>query len=112
MVDCDDFDPERRDCSAEQVWQELQTCRPSAADPVVTHGDFSLDNILVDRGLVVGCIDVGRLGLADRYQDLAILARDLRDHEPALELRLFHAYGLTHPEVDRLRFHQLLDELF
>jgi len=33
---------------------------------VVTHGDLSLDNILLQEGKVVGVIDVARVGIADR----------------------------------------------
>ncbi|GKX58080.1 hypothetical protein SOASR031_03950 [Leminorella grimontii] len=58
--------------SSLQVWKEMHTLLPFSPDPVVTHGDVSLDNLIFDKGILMGCIDVGRVGLADRYQDLAI----------------------------------------
>jgi aminoglycoside 3'-phosphotransferase-1 len=31
---------------------------PFSPDSVVTHGDFSLDNLFFDEGKLIGCIDV------------------------------------------------------
>lgn len=112
LVDEEDFDPERAGWSAEQVWDAMQQLLPLHADPVVTHGDFSLDNLLIHDGEVVGCIDVGRLGIADRYQDLAILWNCLGDFDAALQERLFASYGIAEPDRRKLQFHLLLDELF
>lgn len=112
LVDSDDFDVEREGWTAEQVWEAIQKRLPLDADLVVTHGDFSLDNLLVKDGAVVGCIDVGRLGLADRYQDLAILWNCLREYGPALPQRVFDRYGLSRPDFGKVEFHLLLDELF
>ncbi|WP_226961550.1 MULTISPECIES: aminoglycoside 3'-phosphotransferase [Streptomyces] len=56
--------------------------RARAADPsdvVVCHGDLCLPNVLLDPGScrVTGLVDLGRLGLADRLSDLALLSRSL-----------------------------------
>lgn len=59
-----------------------------------------------------GCIDVGRLGVAGRYQDLAILWNGLREFDGALGARLFARYGIGVPDERRLRFHLTLDECF
>ena len=112
LVDADDFDDERTGWTAEQVWDALQAQHPVAFDRVVTHGDFSLDNLIVRGDAVVGCIDVGRAGVADRYQDLAILWNNLGEFDEALQARLFTAYGIAQLDEARLRFHLLLDELF
>lgn len=112
LVDVTDFDAEREGWTAGQVWQALQDHLPLAPDPVLTHGDCSLDNLLLHEGEVVGCIDVGRLGIADRYQDLAILHNCLGAFGAPLQQRLFRQYGIAHPDQARLRFHVLLDELF
>lgn len=112
LVDEEDFDAERAGWSAEQVCAALQALLPLAPDMVVTHGDFSLDNLLMQDGRVVGCIDVGRVGIADRYQDLAILANCLGEFGDALSMRMFERYGIAAPDRARLDFHLLLDELF
>lgn len=112
LVDEADFDEEREGWNAERVWDAAQELLPLESDRVVTHGDFSLDNIMILDGEVVGCIDVGRVGLADRYQDLAILWNSLGEFEPGLQDRLLARYGIGEPNERKLLFHLLLDELF
>lgn len=111
-VDAEDFDAERQGWTADQVWEAMQNLLPFAADPVVTHGDYSLDNILIKNGEVVGCIDVGRLGIAERYQDLAIIWNGLREFGSSLQERFWHQYGISDVDERKLEFHLLLDELF
>ena len=112
LVDTDDFDSERTGWSAEQVWDALAALPLPSAPRVVTHGDFSLDNILIADGRVSGCIDVGRAGLADRYQDIAILWNCLGEFGPHLQSRLLAALGEGSGDRARIDFHLLLDELF
>lgn len=111
-VDLDDLDPERAGWSAAQLWDHFQGLLPMEADPVVTHGDFSLDNICLDAsGNVTGCLDVGRVGVADRYQDLAILWNCLRDFDLRLAEAMFAAYGVK-PDRKKIELHLVLDEFF
>jgi aminoglycoside 3'-phosphotransferase I len=112
LIDVDDFDDERQGWTADQVWEAVQSQLPLAPDPVVTHGDFSLDNLLMQNGEVVGCIDIGRLGAADRYQDLAIIWNCLGEFDPALQERFWQQYGISEVDERKLEFHLLLDELF
>ncbi len=89
-----------------------------AVDTVVCHGDLCMPNIVVDPGTleVSGFIDLGRLGSADRYADLALLLANAREtwesEEQALAAdRLFAAgYGLV-LDHDRLDFYLHLDPL-
>jgi aminoglycoside 3'-phosphotransferase-1 len=112
LVDTDDFDAARAGWTAEQVWDEMLLLLPLSPDPVVTHGDFSLDNILIEQGRIAGLIDVGRAGVADRYQDLAILCNCLDEFDEGLGPRFFAAYGIPAPDERKLRFHLALDECF
>jgi aminoglycoside 3'-phosphotransferase I len=112
LVDGDDFDDEREGWSAEQVWQALGELLPLSPDPVATHGDYSLDNVLLEGGTVTGCIDVGRAGSADRYQDLAIMWNCLGEFGEDLQQRFLQRYGITSVDERKLQFHLLLDELF
>lgn len=118
LVDEDDFGDAHRGWSAHRVWDAMMALLPFAADPVVTHGDFSLDNLVLAENeggsgvRVVGCLDVGRVGVADRYQDLAILWDCLGEFDDALQARLFARYGMEAPDERKLRFHLALDEFF
>lgn len=112
LIDQDDFDEERAGWTAEQIWQAMSDLLPLAPDPVVTHGDFSLDNLLMVDGAVIGCIDAGRVGVADRYQDVAIAWNCLGEFGDGLQDRFLQRYGAPHPDRRKLRFHLMLDELF
>lgn len=112
LVDSGDFDEEREGLTPEAVWAQMNALLPLISDSVVTHGDFSLDNLIWRDGGIVACIDVGRAGLADRYQDLAILWNGLGEFGPAMQRRLFEAYGIEAVDRARLDFHLMLDEFF
>lgn len=112
LVEEDDFDDEREGWTAEQVWEAMQHLLPMQSDPVITHGDFSLDNILMVDGEVVGCIDAGRVGIADPYQDLAILWNCLGEFDASLQARLLEQYGIPEADERKLHFHLMLDEMF
>ena len=112
LVDEDDFDDQRQGRTAAEVWRELLTLEPTSVEEVVTHGDFSLDNVLLERVRVTGCIDLGRLGVADPHQDLAIMSSNLDDFDPGLRAAFLTAYGLPAPDERRMRFHLCLDEFF
>lgn len=112
VVDESDFDGEHRGWSPEQVWAELTGLLPIEPDPVVCHGDHSLDNILLAGGRVTGLIDLGRAGVADRYHDLAIIWNCLGEFGEPLQSHLFEAYGIDRPDLRKLRFHLALDEFF
>jgi aminoglycoside 3'-phosphotransferase-1 len=112
LIETDDFDQERRGSTADQAWDLMIGLLPITVDPVLTHGDLSLDNILVQGAEVSGLVDLGRVGVADRYQDLAILWRDLGEFDGTLQQRLLDSYGIDAVDERKLRFHRALDEFF
>lgn len=61
---------------------------------------------------VVGCINAGRVGIADRYQDLAILWNCVGEFDASLRDRLIERYGIAEVDERKLQFHLLLDEMF
>ncbi|WP_410789699.1 phosphotransferase [Kribbella sp. C-35] len=85
----------------------------SVLDPVVCHGDACLPNIFFDPDTleVTGLIDLGRLGIADRYSDLALTTIQLHDEWSADPAPFHQAYGVPNPDPRRLYFFRLLDPL-
>jgi aminoglycoside 3'-phosphotransferase I len=113
LVDTDDFDEDHEGWSAEAMLAATEALAPVDPDRAVTHGDFSLGNILFDAaGRVTGCIDVGRAGVADPYQDIAILWQNLAEFGAKWPAMLLRELGIAAPDERRLQFHRCLDELF
>ncbi|CAM4460954.1 phosphotransferase [Nocardia ninae] len=109
LVDLDNFDDENAGLAADDILARLLDERPEQEDLVVAHGDFTPPNVL--EGAIL--LDVGALGVADRYRDLALAVRDLRDDFGDPEVTAFFAaYGLGEPDQSRLEYYRLLDELF
>ncbi|ARQ67179.1 APH(3'') family aminoglycoside O-phosphotransferase [Mycobacteroides abscessus] len=90
-----------------------------AGDLVVCHGDLCLPNIVIAPGdfSVAGFIDLGRLGLADRHADLALLFANARETWPgdgwvtaAAHERFLNRYGAP-ADPERLAFYLRLDPL-
>ena len=88
--------------------ESMLAIQPEEEDLVVTHGDACLPNFLLEFGEVTGYLDVGDLGVADRWRDLAVVIWSLqRNLGPGLEDRLLGAYGAPRDEK-RLSFYQAL----
>ncbi len=117
MVDVHRLEPAYRRFGVDQLLERLHETRPAepAEDLVVAHGDPCLPNLLVDPATaeLTGVVDVGRLGVSDRYRDLGIAVRSIaRNLGPELAWRFLDAYGVPHPHLERLEYYVLLDELW
>lgn len=121
-VDLDDLDEERAGRSSRSLLEELEArAAGRSEDVVVCHGDASLPNLFLDPTTwqPTGFVDVGRLGLADRWLDLALVLRSLADdRNPGYRDRarsaLWSGYGTPGAAVDAdaADLYQLLDEFF
>jgi aminoglycoside 3'-phosphotransferase-2 len=111
-VDETDFDDDHLGMSAGAVLARAQSLRPASEDIVVAHGDACLPNFMIDRGAFAGFVDCGRLGRADRWQDLALAARSITQNLGAdFVAPFFAAYGVERDAV-KAYFYRLLDEFF
>ncbi len=109
-VDESDFDADRAGRSATSILDELRAWPPFQEDLVLTHGDFTPANILIQP---TGLLDLGRLGVADRYQDIALALRHVEDDfGPAWREPFARSYGIADIDESKLAFFRLLDELF
>ena len=88
---------------------------------VLSHGDFCLPNIYIQDDKTISFIDLGRMGVADKWQDIALCYRSLKynfdgkyggktypGYDPNM---LFEKLGLE-PDWEKIRYYILLDELF
>ncbi len=125
LVDMDNVEPETFGAGGfsdpEELLVWLERNRPEE-DIVLTHGDFCLPNIFADGDEISGFIDLGKMGPADRWQDLAIALRSLKhnfsgeynggkpyfDFEPQM---LLDELGIKMDETKN-KYYLLLDELF
>lgn len=119
-VEPETFGPDGFD-SPESLLVWLEENRPKE-DIVLTHGDFCVPNIFTDGEEITGYIDLGKMGPADRWQDIAIVLRSLHhnfsgrysagksyfDFKPQMLLDML---GIEMDEKKN-RYYMLLDELF
>jgi kanamycin kinase len=85
---------------------------PPADKLVVCHGDSCAPNtLLTGDGRCSGHVDLGELGVADRWADLAVATWSTTwNYGPGWEIPLLDAYGIA-PDPDRTRYYRLLWEL-
>ena len=117
-VDLDDLDDERAGWTRDELTARLVSTQPPDEDLVVCHGDLCLPNVVLDPDTcrVNGLIDTSRLGLADRWADLALATRSLADHRNLqygawAADRFLNQYGIA-PNPRKNEFYRLLDEFF
>jgi kanamycin kinase len=107
----EDFDDDHRHLDLPAALRELERLRPDDEDLVVCHGDYCPPNALITDGQVTGYVDLGELGVADRWWDLGVASRAITwNYGPGLEGLFLAAYGAT-PDPQRQAFYRLLYDL-
>lgn len=114
LIDETDFDVSRLGLSAEQVFTSLVARVPKNEDLVFTHGDYCFPNIIIHKNQVSGIVDLGRAGVADRYQDIALFLRSFKFNtaEPDLDLFLKEYSLIPTLDFEKIEFYKALDEFF
>jgi aminoglycoside phosphotransferase len=114
LVDESDFDKSRLGMDVALLYQHLCEHRPSE-QLVFTHGDYCLPNVILEDDHLLGFIDLGRAGLADACQDLALITRSLESEQNprfhGLSGYFLEVYGAK-PDHDKLEYYRILDEFF
>ncbi|SDS34476.1 kanamycin kinase [Paraoerskovia marina] len=102
--------PEHRGYSIGEALSLLAS--PPPLDLVVCHGDACLPNTLLhDDGALAGHVDLGTLGVADRWADLAVAAWSTGwNYGEGYEDALYAGYGLA-PDPAKISYYRLLWDL-
>ncbi len=96
------------DVCEDGTWQEITIGCSGDSVFRITHSQRHPSSMQLS-----GFIDLGRVGIADRYQDLELAVRSLPlNFGPSWEPLLWEAYGLKEVDVAKIEFYQLLDEFF
>jgi kanamycin kinase len=112
----DDIDPagfheEHRHLSPAAALAELVAAAPADEDLVVCHGDYCPPNALLHDGAVTGYVDLGELGVADRWWDVATGGwSTCWNFGEQFEPLFYESYGIA-PDPARIRFFRLLYDL-
>ena len=106
-----DFHPEHQHFTSQEALKELEAKMPVSEDVVLCHGDYCLPNVLIKAGRVSGYVDLGELGLADRWWDLAVATWSLTwNLGPGWEDLFLERYGID-ADPERIGYFRLLYDL-
>src|SRR6185312_5273472 len=102
------FHPEHAHFTPETALARLEATLPQSEDSVVCHGDYCPPNVLLTDGRVTGYVDLGELGVADRWWDVAIGGWSTGwNFGSEFEPGFYAAYGIE-PDLERIAFYRLL----
>ena len=76
LVDMDDFEEGNDFDKPMDLYNYLIENKPTE-ELCFTHGDYCLPNVFIDNQSVTGFIDLGRVGIADKWQDIALCVRSI-----------------------------------
>jgi aminoglycoside phosphotransferase len=112
LVDANhDFHAEHGVKTAAAALKRLEQLRPEREDLVVCHGDYCLPNVLIHNSEVGGYVDLGNLGIADRWWDLAIATWSITwNLGPGWEDLFLESYGIER-DPKQIAFYRLLYDL-
>ncbi|MCF9047503.1 phosphotransferase [Acinetobacter nectaris] len=106
--------------SAEDLLYWLKNNKPDE-DLIFSHGDLCLPNIFINQNKINGFIDLGQSGIADRYRDIALYYRSLKDNLSGVYSgKIYSNFNLSDffdaldisPDYDKIAYYILLDELY
>ncbi|BCN30821.1 APH(3') family aminoglycoside O-phosphotransferase [Anaeromicropila herbilytica] len=124
LCNIEDAEPGTYSCngfqSPEHLLEWLLDNKP-VEEPVFSHGDYCLPNIFIYKNKINGFIDLGRSGVADKYQDIALCYRSLlhnlngkysMNKKTEYDCNMLFEELQIEPNWEKIRYYILLDELF
>jgi aminoglycoside 3'-phosphotransferase-2 len=112
-VEVDRLEPENALAAPEAILAVLEARQPASEDLVVTHGDASWPNFILQPNGEVAMIDLGRFGIADRHQDLALFVRSAKRNVPGVDGEaLLTRYYPFAASAEKLAYYRRLDEIY
>ena len=91
--------------------EQLERTCPESEAVVVCHGDYCPPNVMVEGWVATGYVDLGELGLADRWWDLAVATWSATwNLGPGYEDLFLRDYGVER-DYHRVEFYRLLYDL-
>ncbi len=111
VIDTAAWHPDHRHLGLDQAL-ELLADPPPIERLVVCHGDACAPNTLIgEDGECSGHVDMGQLGVADRWADIAIATWSTTwNYGPGWQDLLLDAYGIA-PDLERTAYYRLLWDL-
>lgn len=94
----------------EDVYRYLIENKPEE-ELIFSHGDYCFNNYFTNGTEITDFIDMGRAGVSDFYQDIALCVRELMDFEPKYTDMFIKELGIE-PNWEKIKYYILLDELF
>lgn len=113
LVDMGDWEDDNEFKTPMELLEYLKQNKPKESTLSFTHGDYCLPNILGKNKKISGFIDLGRGGIADIYQDIAICVRSLKhNYETERYTDIFFKHLGMEVNREKIEYYILLDELF
>lgn len=111
LLDPAEWDDDHRHLSVDEAVATVAQI-PAIDRLVVCHGDACSPNtIIADDGSLAGHVDLGAMGSADRWADLAVATMATRwNYGTGWEEALLDAYGVA-PDPERTAYYRLLWDL-
>ena len=111
MITIDDLHSIHQPLGIVGAIERLEQERPPESEFVVCHGDYCFPNVLLEDGEVTGYLDLGEVGVADRWWDLGVALWSTEwNVGPGWEDLFLESYGIGRDE-ERIGYYRLLYDL-
>jgi len=112
LVELDDSDDYYEFATPMEIYNYLVDNKPDEQLTFV-HGDYCFPNIFIDSNEEISFIDLGRAGVGDIYQDIALCIRSLRhNYQSDKYMDLFIDCLGIKCDHQKVKYYILLDNLF